>query len=595
MDKPTIDEVEIRQYASEKSFYRGEEYYENNAVGDVVWRDGVLSAEVYGSHYLPYTIRVTFDERGVVNADCSCPYDWGGWCKHIVAVLLTYVHTPDVIEERPPLQDLLAGLDRDQLEEVLLELAARDEALVNRVEVILASIRPAEQADTASDDAQAAHVEVDPALVRRQVRAIFHQLERMPSSEAYWHVEEMVETVRDLLISAWDLIYQEEGRNAMAMLEAITGEYVEGWYHVDDSDGWASGFFDELAQAWAQACLVADLSDQEREAWAEKLQAWHEELEDYGTGYEFAMAAAAARQGWEYPPLQRTLAGEITPQGAWEGEAPWFADPLAQARLQVLERQERYEEYLNLAQAEGQIRQYVLMLAKIGRGEEAIEQGMRHFERPDHFLPLARELQRQDEVESALSVAEHGLTLDGSKRGLAEWLRDAAAAAGEPELALAAAEILFREELSLASYLRVQELAGEQWEEVREELLEELRSRSSFPYNAGPTEIFLHEGLLDDAITAFEKASGSHYLLERVMGAVVEHRPKWVIRKAKQQAARIIEPGNSAHYDRAVDWLRKARAAYRAAGREQDWQAYLAGVREQHGRKYKLMGLLEEM
>jgi hypothetical protein len=167
---------------------------------------------------------------------------------------------------------------------VLLELAEHDETLVNRVEIILASIRPTEQAD----DAQAAHVEVNPALVRRQVRAIFHQLERMPSSEAYWHVEEMVETVRDLLISAWDLIYEEQGRNALAMLEAITGEYVEGWYHVDDSDGWASSFFDELAQAWA----------------------------------------------------------------------------------------------------EGQIHPYDLMLAKLGREEEAIAQGMRHFERPVHFLPL---------------------------------------------------------------------------------------------------------------------------------------------------------------------------------------------------------------
>ena len=43
----------------------------------------------------------------------------------------------------------------------------------------------------------------------------------------------------------------------------------------------------------------------------------------------------------------------------------------------------------------------------------------------------------------------------------------------------------------------------------------------------------------------------------------------------------------------AVNWLDRARRAYLAAGREADWLAYLAEIRGRHGRKYKLMGLLE--
>jgi uncharacterized Zn finger protein len=39
--------------------------------------------------------------------------------------------------------------------------------------------------------------------------------------------------------------------------------------------------------------------------------------------------------------------------------------------------------------------------------------------------------------------------------------------------------------------------------------------------------------------------------------------------------------------------LERARAAYRAAGREADWQAYLGEIRARHGRKYKLMRMLE--
>jgi len=47
------------------------------------------------------------------------------------------------------------------------------------------------------------------------------------------------------------------------------------------------------------------------------------------------------------------------------------------------------------------------------------------------------------------------------------------------------------------------------------------------------------------------------------------------------------------YYHHAVDWLARARAAYQAAGREAEWQAYLGEIRTRHGRKYKLMGMLK--
>ena len=105
----------------------------------------------------------------------------------------------------------------------------------------------------------------------------------------------------------------------------------------------------------------------------------------------------------------------------------------------------------------------------------------------------------------------------------------------------------------------------------------------------GTTIDVSHEG---DAIAAVEKGA-SYGLIERVMDAVIEHRPDWVIKAARRQAERIIDPGKAQHYHHAVNWLDKARAAYRAAGREGEWQAYLGEIRTCHGRKYKLMGMLE--
>jgi uncharacterized Zn finger protein len=53
------------------------------------------------------------------------------------------------------------------------------------------------------------------------------------------------------------------------------------------------------------------------------------------------------------------------------------------------------------------------------------------------------------------------------------------------------------------------------------------------------------------------------------------------------------ELGEARYYHHAVDWLARAGAAYQAAGREAEWQAYLGEIRTRHGRKYKLMGMME--
>lgn len=586
MTIPALSEAAIRQQATAESFRRGQNYYRQDAVVSLVQRGNVIQAEVEGSQYMPYRVRVTFDEDGITDAICSCPYDWGGWCKHIVAALLACLHKPETIEARPALEELLAGLDREQLQSLLLHLAAQDPDLADEIESQIALPQSAQPSASTPR-----RTPVDPQPMRREVRAILHSLDHMRRSEAYWHVSSVVNQVRQLLGRVQDFIEAGDGRNALALLEAITDEYMAGWVYLDDSDGYAGEFFGELGVAWTEALLATDLSPAERRQGVQKLDRWQSEIGEYGVEDVFGAAQAAAEQGWDYPPVQRVLQGKITRQGAWEGEAPWYADDLAVARLNVLEKQGRYQEYLYLAEAEGQLEQYVIMLARLGRVQEAVDEGLQYLHTPDQFLALAKVLREREELVAAMRVAEHGLTFDGSTGPLATWLCDLTSGMGETERALEAARVACRAAPSLSAYLRVQELAGERWPELREELLGHLRQVSS-SHSPAQVDIFLHESLLDDAIASVEKGA-SYDLLERVMDAVVEHRPKWVIQAARRQAERIMDAGQSKYYHHAVGWLEKARVAYRAAGREAEWQAYLRELRTRHGRKYKLMGMLE--
>src|SRR5919197_5717840 len=118
---PGLTEAQIRQLALPETFARGREYFERGAVTHLTRRGAELQAEVEGSQYTPYQVQVTLAESGVTRAACTCPYaaSWEGACKHIVATLLACVHEPEQVEEHPPLEAVLAPLDRDQLQALM--------------------------------------------------------------------------------------------------------------------------------------------------------------------------------------------------------------------------------------------------------------------------------------------------------------------------------------------------------------------------------------------------------------------------------------------------------------------------------------------
>src|ERR671932_2031660 len=67
-DIPKFSEATIRQYAAGDSYSRGQQYYRQGAVTGLVLRDNSLQAEVEGSDYEPYKVRVSFDAGGITAA-----------------------------------------------------------------------------------------------------------------------------------------------------------------------------------------------------------------------------------------------------------------------------------------------------------------------------------------------------------------------------------------------------------------------------------------------------------------------------------------------------------------------------------------------
>ncbi|CCQ33502.1 adenosinetriphosphatase protein [Halorhabdus tiamatea SARL4B] len=84
MDYPTRDE--IRSLCTDQSFERGVNYYHQDRVQELDIDGDEIRATVRGSNYYDVAIDLVDD---AVRSRCSCPYDYAGDCKHVVAVLLT--------------------------------------------------------------------------------------------------------------------------------------------------------------------------------------------------------------------------------------------------------------------------------------------------------------------------------------------------------------------------------------------------------------------------------------------------------------------------------------------------------------------------
>ncbi|CAI50012.1 SWIM zinc finger domain protein [Natronomonas pharaonis DSM 2160] len=137
MEYPTRSK--IRSFCTEQSFERGVKYYEQDRIQKLEVEGGDITAIVRGSRDYDISIDI---EDDTIRTVCSCPYDYAGDCKHIVAVLLA-------VEDRSPEStaetadssdnsetvDVEALIDRtpdDELRTFLLDIIADDRDIRDR-------------------------------------------------------------------------------------------------------------------------------------------------------------------------------------------------------------------------------------------------------------------------------------------------------------------------------------------------------------------------------------------------------------------------------------------------------------------------------
>ena len=594
-----LTEELIQEQATDRSYERGREYFLSGAFYTPAWQTtpgGIaLTSRCSGSSD-HYSLRVELDQNGIISTSCTCPYDGGGDCKHIVALLLKYLHQPEKFSEQKSVADLLSGLDKESLIALITRLVKRDPDLFDELELAIPTLKVAAPTKTAVKvgAAEKRKTDVSEPVYRKLVQKIFKQSRHSD----YYDEDEVAPAylgdLEETLETATQALAAGDAEGALIILRVLFEETVDEYDAETDYDGDVAGFIQDLGMPLAEAILSVNLDDQERAELQDSLQATYNELDEYVESSELDVVFSALRYGWDASPDGDLRADEEENEvdGGEDDEDVWMAFyALQQARLNVLERQGRLDEFLQLAQR-ADAHRYVLKLLQLGRMDDAISASQKLVS-ASAILDVAQKLRAAGRLEAAVNLAERGLE-PGSHfvYELANWLAPLEEAQGRKDMALVAYRAAYDAQPAINLYRHIKRLSGSDWESLRLALIQKI----NVAQNPGIlADIHLEEHEWDAAISLAEKYTWSSNLLEKVSTAAIPYRPDWVINIALKQATGLIAPTQSKFYPGAATWLARAKQAYQQKGQIAEWQVYIGHLRTTYARRPALMKAIKDL
>lgn len=614
-----LNELLIRRYSDISTYKKGEKYLKKGNILSIEQHGQTLCAMIEGDNRISFETKILFDIGGILDVDCSC--EGANWCEHVVATLLGAINQPEMIKHRLDLKELLEKRNLDELKGLIIKISENNTDMEHLFVRYLSEI-DAQSKSSSSDNLgkdilsskisqlltgkdgvsggegasgkEGDFVIVDSNPFAKKVKHIIKKYEGRPNTD------DAISELSALVDEALEFVLNGDGRNALAVMEPIINIYVQQWMELDGSLGDTSLFFEDLDMAFAKSILIGEMTRDENRKYIKKIEQWQQKLDSDGIDNAFVLSMASLLQGWDDPILRLILIGEKVSMSVWGKNIPEYASLLTAIRLEILDIQKKYQEYLNLALHEECFFDYLMMLIKVKRPEDVVENGKRMLIYNYQALTLADELRRNGYLNEAIEIAEYGLTLEGASLSkLALWLSERNEALGEKKKALDALIIAFREEPSLNDFLRIRELANnDEWPEIRNNLLTEIgkATLSKTTFNISDIiDIFLHEGLLNKAIKIVDKESEHYKEVLRVLDAAIKEKPEWVIKNACARAEEIFEQANAKHYNKAATFLKKAQIAYNQTKMVDLWSDYKNGLLKKHATKPKLMALLEKL
>jgi len=215
---------------------RGYDYFYNDCVDNLEKvAPGLWMAQVYGT--ITYDVQVTTNKTRIKGWECSCPYDHGPICKHVVAVFYAIKEIMEADKKttsskkktisKNRVQDIFGKASKEELQEFIIAQFKRDGGIKNAF--------VAHFAEYLDEDEQQKY--------RTIVRNIYKSAQDRHGFIDYHSASLLTNPLFELAEKANTLLAGKNLRESLAICKAIIEEIPIYLNNMDDSDGSAGDVF----------------------------------------------------------------------------------------------------------------------------------------------------------------------------------------------------------------------------------------------------------------------------------------------------------------------------------------------------------------
>ncbi|OFZ58714.1 MAG: hypothetical protein A3D92_22035, partial [Bacteroidetes bacterium RIFCSPHIGHO2_02_FULL_44_7] len=505
---------------------RGAEYFTNQAVhGLRQVKTNQWAASVDGTE--PYNVRVILREDIVIDYSCSCPYDSGPVCKHIVAVLYELRARKYGEEKEESLDKIVSGMPRKSLEAVVLEYAGQEPDFADYI--------------SAKNTLKA------PKSEKEKFRRIIKDTVRAAMGRhgfiGYWQCSKAVEGAQMVLDKARALVSGEKYEDALPIYQCLLEEMVPLLQNADDSNGSIGGVIDQAFEGLSICARTAKDKSFKQKMLNTLFDEFENKRYDGWSDWKWSfleMAAEMVDTSKDQERLFKKLEGSRRPSKEENDRlSEYDEETILEIKLRVLERCKSQDE------AESFLKEHLRYPAM---RRQAIE---RAFKRKD--------------LNSVKALAAEGISLDKQRNfaGLVnEWviwmLRTAEAEKNVPETKQYALR-LFLDASDFDYYRRYKKcFAKSEWDAEVENIINLIKKSGKY-YEGTLGQVLIQEAKWDDLLRLVRQNATSHtldayqkYLSARFPKELTEIYEKVIV----EELAPLVGRGS---YQRLCQFLRQMK------------------------------------
>ena len=555
-----FDRAALRQWAGDKSFLRGEEYFREGRVRGLKIEGRVVSARVNGRR--PYKVRLWGQASGGVEYSCDCPDGREGkFCRHCVAVGLAWLTGDERGGKPDPLREYLKKLPRERLVELMIEATDYDSILRRRL--------------TLENALREAGARPEPASWKKLIREAIATKEYID----YEALPDYAQGIEEVLRPLPEAIENGAPALAIELCEFALAEMDKVPDLVDFSDPALAEIWQQLHDWHLRACRVTkpDPVSLARRLLKVEMDSALGNFRDVATSYSAVLGETGLRAYAEVLEDEWAKVPPILP-----GERPASID---ERRVHLTAMMERL--------VAGAQNVHALVAVK-----------SRDLSTPHDFVGIAELYRQRGRILEAITWAERGWEAFKDWHAQADDLRELLPhlylEAGRADDATRVAWERFADRRSLEAFhdlLTHVRRAGGNARNSTERAIAHLREQAAreIEQDGVVVEILLGEGRAAEAWELARAHGCPSHLWLKLAEQRERRNPGDAVAIYRRAAEGFIAGGSGTSYRQAAEYISRIRRLMERQGRPGAFEAYRAELRETHKSRRPFVRLLDAM